>query len=260
MAGYLDELFGLAGQVAVVTGGTGVLCGAMAEGLAAAGAAVAVVGRNAERGAARVAAIEQAGGRASFHSAEVTSRADLERVLAEALERYGRVDILVNGAGMNRATPYLEIGEAEWDELFAVNLKSVLLGCQVFGAHWIAHGLPGAILNLGSMSGMTPLSRVFCYSATKAALHNLTQNLAREWAPHGIRVNAVCPGFFPAEQNRKILTPERTESIFRHTPMGRFGDAAELVGATLLLASNRAGSFITGCLLPVDGGFSAMTI
>lgn len=260
MAGYLDELFGLADQVAVVTGGTGVLCGAMAAGLAAAGARVVLVGRNAERGAERVAAIEQAGGTAIFEPAEVTSRADLERVLAAAVERLGRVDILVNGAGMNRATPVLEIGEAEWDELLAVNLKSVLLGCQVFGGWMLAHGVRGSILNLGSMSGLTPLSRVFTYSASKAALHNLTQNLAREWAPHGIRVNALCPGFFPAEQNRRILTPERTESIFRHTPMGRFGEAAELIGATLLLASNRAGGFITGCLLPVDGGFSAMTI
>lgn len=260
MTSLMDRLFALDGQVAVVTGGTGVLCGAMAEGLAAAGAAVVVVGRDAERGAARVASIEQAGGRACFVTAEATSRADLEAVRDAALARYGRIDILVNGAGMNRATPFLEIGEEEWEQVLAVNLKSVLLACQLFGGYFIAEQTAGSIINLGSMSGLTPLSRVFAYSASKAALHNLTQNLAREWAPHGIRVNALCPGFFPAEQNRRILTPERSASILGHTPMGRFGEADELVGATLLLASRQAGSFITGCLLPVDGGFSAMTI
>jgi len=144
--------------------------------------------------------------------------------------------------------------------ILAVNLKSVKIACQVFGQYFIEHQIPGSILNLGSMSGITALSRVFTYAVSKAGMHNLTQNLAREWAPHGIRVNAVAPGFFPAEQNRKILTPERTASIFGHTPMNRFGNADELIGATLLLCSRTAGSFITGVIMPVDGGFAAMTI
>ncbi|MCC7491974.1 MAG: SDR family oxidoreductase [Fimbriimonadaceae bacterium] len=260
MSETLRDLFGLDGQVAVVTGGTGVLCGQIAMGLAAAGAAVVVVGRDAERGAERVAAIEAAGGRAVFVAASATERADLEAVLATAVATYGQVDILVNGAGMNRATPFLDITDEEWDQILAVNLKSVKIACQVFGQYFLDHAIAGSIVNLGSMSGLTPLSRVFTYSVSKAAMHNLTQNLAREWAPRGIRVNALAPGFFPAEQNRKILTEDRVRSILGHTPMGRFGEADELVGATLLLASRRAGSFITGIVLPVDGGFAAMTI
>ena len=260
MAEFLDDLFGLRGQVAVVTGGSGVLCGHMASGLAAAGAAVVVVGRDAERGATRVRAIEEAGGRACFCPAAATERAEVEAVLATALDTYGRVDILVNGAGMNRATPFLDITAEEWNQILDVNLRGAMLACQVFGRYFLDADIPGSIVNLGSMSGLTPLSRVFTYSVSKAALHNLTLNLAREWAPRGIRVNALAPGFFPAEQNRKILTPERTASILGHTPMNRFGEPDELIGATLLLASRKAGAFITGIILPVDGGFAAMTI
>jgi NAD(P)-dependent dehydrogenase (short-subunit alcohol dehydrogenase family) len=124
----------------------------------------------------------------------------------------------------------------------------------------VAAGKGGSIINLGSMSGLVPLSKVFTYSATKAAVHNLSRNLAREWAPHRVRVNTLVPGFFPAEQNRKVLTPERVASIMGHTPMGRFGQAPELVGAALLLASDSAGSFITGTELVVDGGFNCMAI
>lgn len=260
MSDFLTKLFGLDGQVAVVTGGTGVLCGHMASGLAAAGAKVVVVGRNPERGAERVEAIRAAGGEAVFHAAAATSREEVEGVLAAAVEQFGRVDILVNGAGMNRATPFLQITDEEWDEILAVNLRSAKVACQVFGAYFIEQQIPGSIVNLGSMSGITALSRVFTYSVSKAGLHNLTQNLAREWAPHGIRVNALAPGFFPAEQNRKILTEDRVRSIFGHTPMNRFGEPDELIGATLLLASRSAGSFVTGIILPVDGGFAAMTI
>jgi NAD(P)-dependent dehydrogenase (short-subunit alcohol dehydrogenase family) len=117
----------------------------------------------------------------------------------------------------------------------------------------------GSIINLGSESAILPLSRVFTYSASKAAVHNLSKNLAREWAPKGVRVNTLVPGFFPAEQNRKVLTPERVASILGKTPMARFGEAKELIGASLLLASD-AGSFITGSEIVVDGGFAAMSI
>ncbi len=259
-AEFLNTLFSLNDKVAVVIGGTGELCGAMAEGLAGAGAEVVIVGRNEEKAAARLASIDASGGRAWFHAAEATSKPALDTLLAAVLQRAGRVDVVVNGAGVNSATPFLEITEEEFDRILRVNLKSVFFGCQVFGRHLVESGHGGSIINLGSMSGVTPLSRVFTYSATKSAVHNLSMNLAREWAPHRVRVNVLVPGFFPAEQNRNILKPERVASIMGHTPMARFGEARELIGATLLLASDNAGSFITGEELIVDGGFHAMTI
>lgn len=257
---YLDSLFNLAGKVAVVTGGTGALCGAMAEGLASAGVEVVLVGRDQKKAEARLAKIAAAGGKAWFAPAEVTARADFEKLRDAVLQRSQRIDIVVNGAGMNSATPFFDISADEFDRIMAVNVRSVFLGCQVFGRHLVERGAGGSIINVGSMSGLTPLSRVFTYSASKAAVHNLSKNLAREWAPHKVRVNTLVPGFFPAEQNRKILSPERTTSVMTHTPMKRFGEAAELIGATLLLASDTAGSFITGAELVVDGGYSSMTI
>jgi NAD(P)-dependent dehydrogenase (short-subunit alcohol dehydrogenase family) len=256
---YLNTLFSLKNRVAVVIGGTGELCGAMAEGLAGAGAEVVLVGRNEEKAKVRLARIAAAGGKGWFHAAEATDQAQLQGLLAAVLQRSGRVDVVVNGAGVNSATPFFEITEEEFDRIVRVNLKGVFLGCQVFGRHLVECGQGGSIINLGSMSGVLPLSRVFTYSATKAAVHNLTKNLAREWAVKNVRVNVLVPGFFPAEQNRQVLTPDRVASIMGHTPMKRFGEARELVGATLLLASD-AGSFITGDEIIVDGGYHAMTI
>ncbi len=253
-----DELFTLAGKTAVVIGGTGELCGAIAEGLAAAGAKVVLVGRDAAKAEKRLAAIRSSGGEALFEACEVTSRDQLDALAGRVEKTTGRLDILVNGAGVNSPTPFLEITDEEMDRIIAINLKAVMVACQVFGARMLASG-GGSILNLGSMSGIIPLSRVFTYSATKAAVHNLSKNLAREWAAQGVRVNTLVPGFFPAEQNRKVLTPERIASIMGHTPMKRFGEARELVGAALLLASG-AGSFITGSEIVVDGGFAAMSI
>ncbi|RME71197.1 MAG: SDR family oxidoreductase [Verrucomicrobia bacterium] len=257
---YLNSLFSLSGNVAVVIGGTGELCGAMAEGLAQAGAEVVLVGRSEEKAAARLARIEAAGGRAWFAAADVTARSNLEKLLGEVLQRSGRVDIVVNGAGVNSPTPFFDIPEEEIDRILQVNLKSVIFACQVFGRHLVEKGEGGSIINIGSMSGITPLSRVFTYSLSKAAVHNLSKNLAREWAPHRVRVNTIVPGFFPAEQNRKVLTEDRVAAIMGHTPMKRFGEAHELIGATLLLASEKAGSFITGEELVVDGGFISMAI
>ena len=259
-AEFLSSLFSLNDKVAVVIGGTGELCGAMAEGLAAAGAEVVIVGRNEAKANARLATIESAGGRAWFHAAEATSRLEIESLLGAVLQRSGRVDIVVNGAGVNSATPFFDIAEEEFDRIVRVNLKGVFFGCQVFGKHLVGAGQGGSIINIGSMSGILPLSSVSTYSATKSAVHNLSLNLAREWAPHRVRVNVLVPGFFPAEQNRKILQPERIAKIMGHTPMERFGEARELIGATLLLASGNAGSFITGEELIVDGGFHAMAI
>ncbi len=257
---YLKQLFGLENQVAVVIGGTGELCGAMAEALALAGAEVVLVGRNAEKAEKRLAAIQAAGGRAWFHPADVTTRSALEELLQAVLQRSGQVDLLINGAGVNSPTPFLQVTEEELDRIMNLNFKAVYLACQVFGQYFVQRGKPASIINIGSISGLNPLSRVFTYSASKAAVHNLSKNLAREWAPLNIRVNILVPGFFPAEQNRKVLTPDRVQSILGHTPMKRFGNAAELAGATLLLASPTAGSFLTGHELVVDGGYHCMTI
>jgi NAD(P)-dependent dehydrogenase (short-subunit alcohol dehydrogenase family) len=259
-ATYLEQLFGLDNQTAVVIGGTGVLGGALVEGLAQAGAFVVVAGRGAERGEERVRAIEKLGGSAKFIAVDVTSRDSLEALLAATLAERGRVDILVNCAGVNAASSYLEASDDDWHRVIETNLTSTHLACQIFARQMIAAGSGGAILNIGSVTAHLPLSRVFAYAASKAAVVNLTQNVARELAPHNIRVNALCPGFFPAEQNRKILSPERTEKIMAQTPMARFGQPEELVGAVLLLVSRTAGSFITGATYYVDGGFTAMRL
>ena len=167
--------------------------------------------------------------------------------------------MLINGAGVNNASTYFEAKDEDWDRVLDSNLKAVHWGCQIFGQQMAASG-GGSILNIASVSAHLPLSRVFAYSASKAAVVNLTQNVARELAPMGVRVNALCPGFFPAEQNRKILDPERVEKIMAQTPMARFGEPHELVGATLLMLSKKAGSFITGAAYYVDGGFTAMRL
>jgi NAD(P)-dependent dehydrogenase (short-subunit alcohol dehydrogenase family) len=257
---YLLALYGLTDKTAIVIGGTGVLGGAIASALASAGAHVIVVGRNAERGVAAAQAIVTSGGSAEFIKADSTSRSDLEAIVAQLKSNDRQADILVNGAGINAATPFLEISDEEWERIFKVNLDSVRLACQVFGQFMLESGTQGSIINIASASAITPLSRVFTYSASKAAVLNLTQNLSREWATDGIRVNALSPGFFPAEQNRKVLTPERVESIMRHTPVDRFGEPQELAGAVIMMASSKAGSFLTGANIVVDGGFNAMTI
>ena len=256
---YVEDLFSLGGQTAVVVGGTGVLCGEMAKGLAQAGADVVVVGRSEEKGAERVSEIGALGGNASFIAADVASRESLGSLLAEVLEAHGKVDILVNGAGVNSPTPLLEIEDEEFARILDINLGAILRSCQVFGRQMLEQG-GGSIINIGSISGLGPLSKVFTYSASKAAVHNLSKNLAREWAEQGVRVNTLVPGFFPSEQNRKVLTEDRVAAIMGHTPANRFGDAHELNGATLLLASANAGSFVTGIELIVDGGFASMSI
>ena len=243
----------------MVVGGTGVLCGEMAKGLAQAGADVVVVGRSEEKGAERVSEIGALGGNASFIAADVASRESLGSLLAEVLEAHGKVDILVNGAGVNSPTPLLEIEDEEFARILDINLGAILRSCQVFGRQMLEQG-GGSIINIGSISGLGPLSKVFTYSASKAAVHNLSKNLAREWAEQGVRVNTLVPGFFPAEQNRKVLTEDRVAAIMGHTPANRFGDAHELNGATLLLASANAGSFVTGIEVIVDGGFASMSI
>ena len=256
---YAGTPFDLSGKVAVIIGGTGELCGAMAEGIATAGAKVILVGRSQEKAESRIRKVESVGGQAEFRACDVGSRESISQLAESLFASHGKVDVLVNGAGVNSATPFLEIEDEELDRIFDVNFKAVFRTCQVFGAKMVEADKPASIINVGSMSGVIPLSRVFTYSATKAAVHNLSKNLAREWAPSGIRVNTLVPGFFPAEQNRKILSEERVAQIMGHTPMKRFGNSDELVGATLLLAS-AAGSFMTGTETIVDGGYASMTI
>jgi NAD(P)-dependent dehydrogenase (short-subunit alcohol dehydrogenase family) len=254
------NLFDLRGKTAVVLGGNSTLGGAMCEALGAYGAKVAVVGRNREKAEQVRERVEQAGGEARVFTADTTSEADLKQLLADVLAWTGSVDILLNCPGVNSSTPFFELTMEEWDSIMAVNLKGVVLACQIFGRHMVEQGRGGSIINISSVSSGPPLSKVFTYSASKAAVNNVTQFLAREFAPSGVRVNAIIPGFFPAEQNRKILSPERVEAIMRHTPMNRFGRPEELQGAVVWLASERASGFVTGALIRVDGGFGAMTI
>jgi len=256
---FLEKQFGLSGRTAVVVGGTGVLGGALADGLAGAGAFVVVAGRGADRGQARVDAIKAAGGEAIFVSVDAVDRTSVRALLEATIHARGKADILVNCAGVNSSLPYFEIPDDDYDRVLDTNLKSTHIGCQVFGGHMAGLG-GGAILNIGSVSADKPLSKVFIYSASKAAVVNYTQNVARELAPKGVRVNVLCPGFFPAEQNRKILSPERTASIMGQTPMNRFGNPEELVGAAILLCAPVAGGFITGTSLYVDGGFTGMRL
>jgi NAD(P)-dependent dehydrogenase (short-subunit alcohol dehydrogenase family) len=267
------NLFDLTGQTAAVLGGTGVLGGAMAQALAGAGATVAVVGRSAERGAERVRAIEDAGGKALFVSADALDKSSLASARDKIAGELGCVTILINAAGGNRPDATLPPGADfcklpldAWQGVFDLNLVGgVLLPCQVFGETMVAAG-QGSIINIASMSGMIPLSRVVAYSAAKAAVLNLTQFLAREWATKGVRVNAISPGFFPAEQNRALLFnpdgtyTERGGQIIGHTPMRRFGTADELAGAVVWLAAQKASGFVTGQNIVVDGGFSSTTI
>jgi NAD(P)-dependent dehydrogenase (short-subunit alcohol dehydrogenase family) len=269
----LADIFNLDGEVAAVIGGTGALGGGMADALAAHGARIAIIGRSEERGRQRVQAIEATGGTAMFQSADALDADSLRTARDEIAKRLGPTTVLINAAGGNKPEATLPPGAdfcklpiAAWNTVFDLNLVGgALLPCQVFGETMVAAGR-GSIINIASMAGMIPLSRVVAYAAAKAAVINLTQFLAREWATKGVRVNAISPGFFPAEQNRALLFKEdgsyteRGGQIIGHTPMARFGEPQELAGATILLASSRASSFITGQNIVVDGGFSATTI
>jgi NAD(P)-dependent dehydrogenase (short-subunit alcohol dehydrogenase family) len=269
----MKALFDLTGEVAVVLGGTGVLGGALAEGLAQAGASVAVLGRNAARGSARVTAIQAGGGTAFFTEADASNRESLESALEAVTGALGAPTVLVNAAGGNdpKVTvtdthPFESIQVQDWVASFDLNLVGgALLPSQVFGVGMCQRG-KGSIINIASVSAHLPLSRVVAYSAAKAAVLNFSQFLAREWAPRGVRVNTLTPGFFPAEQNRALLfnpdgTPTaRTQAIWGHTPMKRFGEGTELVGACVFLASPAASGFVTGTDIRVDGGFLSQTI
>jgi NAD(P)-dependent dehydrogenase (short-subunit alcohol dehydrogenase family) len=269
----MENLFDLTGEVAVVVGATGVLGGALASGLAASGAAVAVLGRDQQRGLLRVTAIREAGGVAEFYSIDARDRSSLRVAHQRIADALGAPTILVNAAGGNDArvtvtadTPFEHIDENDWRASFDINLVGgAVLPCQEFGGAMAARGA-GSIVNLTSVAAHVPLSRVVAYSASKAAVLSLTRFLAREWASRGVRVNSITPGFFPSDQNRTLLfnddgTPtERAQAILQHTPMARFGQPRDLIGACIFLASRRASGFVTGADICVDGGFLSKSI
>ena len=242
-------MFDLNEKVAVVIGGGGHLCSAMADGLAKAGAKIAILDIRPHNASKEYP---------SFY-VDVVKKISIEAALSQVLQRYDKVDIVINGAGINDPSPFLDITLDKWDAVMDSQITGTMLGCQVFGKHMLENG-GGSIINISSASAGPPLSKAFAYSVAKAGIKNLTQNLAREWATSGIRVNAIRPGFFPTEWNRKnFITPERHEDIIRHTPMKRYGKPEELVGCAVWLASDLA-SFVTGAEIAVDGGYSCMTI
>lgn len=270
----------LTGKVAVITGGAGVLCSEFAKALAICGARVAVLGRTLSKAEAVVAEIASMGGEAIAVSVDVTDSASVKAAHAEVLERLGPCDILINGAGGNnpRATTdkeYFELGDIDADTksffdldeegieyVFNLNFVGTLLPTQAFAQDMI--GREGCtILNVSSMNAYTPLTKIPAYSGAKAAISNFTQWLAVHFSKVGIRVNAIAPGFFSTEQNKKLLWNEdgtptaRTGKILAATPMGRFGSPEELLGALLFLVDEKSSAFVTGIVIPVDGGFSA---
>ena len=260
MNSYLDKLFNLEGRVAVVTGAGGHLCSEMVRGFARAGCAVAILDLRPEKAKVIENELRAAGfDRVMSLAIDVAKKQDHINALEQILSTFGQVDILVNGAGINGPTPFLELTLEEWHAILDSQLTGTFLGCQVFGGYMVGRG-QGSIINISSASAGPPLSKAFTYSVAKAGILNLTQNLGREWGTKGVRVNALRPGFFPTEWNRKnFITPEREAAILGHTPMTRYGEPGELIGATLWLASDAAG-FVTGAEIAVDGGFSCMTI
>ncbi len=279
----LPNFTNYAGKVAVVTGGGGVLCADMAKALAEAGAKVAILDLKLEAAEAVAADIRNAGGNAIACAANVLERESLEAAAAEVLAKFGPCDILVNGAGGNhpkgtttkeyqtledfqKADPsvisFFDLDPKGIEFVFNLNLLGSLIPTQVFAKQMI--GREGCnIINIASMNAYRPLTKIPAYSGAKAAVANFTQWLAVHFAPVGIRVNAIAPGFFVTNQNRALLftadgqPTARTDKILRNTPMDRFGESKELLGTLLWLTSNEAASFVTGIVVPVDGGFSA---
>ncbi len=259
MSEFLNDLFKLNGKTAAITGGGGYLCGEMARGLGKAGVSVAVLDVRREKADVVSKQINTAGGKSFAAAVDVTEKKDCENALELILKEFGGIDILINGAGINAPTPFFEIPLEEWHAVLNSHTTGTFLMCQVFGK-FMLEMKKGSVINMSSASSGPPLSKAFTYSVAKAGIKNLTQNIARDWAPYNVRVNALRPGFFPTEWSQKnFITSEREKAILGHTPMGRYGSPQELVGAVLWLASD-ASSFVTGAEIAVDGGFTCMTI
>lgn len=256
---YIEELFDFKDKVVSVTGAAGFLCSEMIWAFHRAGCRVAILDSDIDGAETLAQKIRNDSGRAMALEMDTSRKTDFETCLEKIIDEYSLVDVLINGAGINAPTPILEINEEEWDRILAVQLKGTLFGCQVFGAKMLQQGR-GSIINISSASAGPPLSKAFTYSVAKAGIKNLSQNLAREWATRGVRVNTLRPGFFPTDWSKEnFITSKREQAILGHTPMARYGKPEELVGAVLWLASDAA-SFVTGADIAVDGGFSAMTI
>jgi NAD(P)-dependent dehydrogenase (short-subunit alcohol dehydrogenase family) len=257
---YLDKLFNLNGKVALVIGAGGHLCSEMAIAFSRAGCKVVLLDLRIEKAKKVEKFINDEGNLNTLSlSINVGIKNDHSQALKRILKDFGSIDILVNGAGTNGATPFLEIEDQEWDSIMNSQIRGTFYGCQVFGSHMLSQG-NGSIINVSSASAGPPLSKAFTYSVAKAGILNLTQNLGREWGTKGVRVNAIRPGFFPTEWNlENFIDDKRKHAILNHTPMNRFGSPNELSGAILWLASD-ASSFVTGAEITVDGGYSCMTI
>jgi len=264
----MEALFSVQDKVVAITGGAGVLCGHMARALAAAGARVVVL--DLQEAAAKKTA-QECGHGAVACPCDVLDRSSIQAAADVIQTKYGRIDVLINGAGGNKkqATAgadmsFFDIPADALQWVFNLNILGTIMPCQVFGRQ-MAEQKGGVILNLSSMNAFRPLTRIAAYSAAKAAVSNFTQWLAVHLSRVGIRVNAIAPGFFVTDQNRALLTkPDgswtpRGNTILAHTPMGRFGTPDDLIGALLWLASDRASGFVTGVVVPVDGGFAAFS-